>query len=160
VHCPVSNLFGGDVARTGQWLAHGLTVGIGAGFARTDMWEAARLAYLLLRGQLGGTAPALEVLRWATEGGQRAYGYSDRGRVEPGAAADLVLLDATRLAPVVDRPELSTVAYAVLADTRPSLVRHVLVGGRAVLTDGEPAVADGAAIARQRHSLVARVSAA
>ena len=160
VHCPVSNLFGGDVARTGQWLAHGLTVGIGTDFARTDMWEAARLAYLLLRGQLGGAALALEVLRWATEGGQQAYGYSDRGRVEPGAVADLVLLDATRLAPVVDRPELSTVAYAVLADTRQSLVRHVLVGGRAVLIDGEPAVADGAAITRQRHNLVTRVSAA
>ena len=160
VHCPVSNLFGGDVAHTGQWLAHGLTVGIGTDFARTDMWEAARLAYLLLRGQLGGAAPALEVLRWATEGGQQAYGYSDRGRVEAGAAADLVLLDATRLAPVVDRPELSTVAYAVLADTRPSLVRHVLIGGRAVLIDGEPTIADGAVIARRRHDLVTRVSAA
>jgi len=159
VHCPVSNLFGGDVARTGQWLAHGLTVGIGTDFARTDMWEAARLAYLLLRGQLGGAAPALEVLRWATEGGQRAYGYSDRGRVAPGAAADLVLLDAARLAPVVDRPELSTVAYAVLADARPSLVRHVLVGGRAVLTDGGPACVDEAAIARRRHDLVAQVTA-
>jgi len=157
VHCPVSNLFGGDVASTGRWLAAGLTVGIGTDFARTDLWEAARLAYLLLRGQLGGAAPALEVLRWATEGGQRAYGYPDRGRVEPGAAADLVLLDAARLAPVVDRPGLSTAAYAVLADTRPSCVRHVLVGGRAVLTNGEPAVADAAGIARRRHDLVARV---
>ena len=158
VHCPVSNLFGGDVARTGEWLARGLTVGIGTDFARTDLWEAARLAYLLLRGQLGGAAPALDVLRWATEGGQRAYGYTDRGRVEPGAAADLALLDAARLAPMVDQAGLSTAAYAVLADTRPACVRHVLVGGRAVLTDGEP-VADGTAIARRRHDLVARVSA-
>ena len=52
----------------------------------------------------------------------------------------------------------TTAAYAVLADTRPACVRHVLVGGRAVLTDGEP-VADGTAIARRRHDLVARVSA-
>ncbi|HEV2255202.1 MAG TPA: amidohydrolase family protein [Streptosporangiaceae bacterium] len=157
VHCPVSNLFGGDVARTSRWLRHGLTVGIGTDFARTDLWEAARLAYLLLRAQSGADASAVDVLGWATAGGQQAYGYTDRGRVEPGVAADLVLLDMARLTPVVDRPGLSTAAYAVLADTRPSCVRHVLVGGRPVLTDGDPALVDADAITRKRHDLVARV---
>lgn len=111
----------------------------------------------LLRRGTGADASALDVLGWATAGGQQAYDYSDRGRVEPGAAADLVLLDMARLTPVVDRPGLSTAAYAVLADTRPSCVRHVLVGGRPVLTDGDPALVDAGAIARKRHDLVARV---
>ena len=158
VHCPVSNLFGGDVARTSLWLRHGLTVGIGTDFARTDLWEAIRVAYLLLRGQSGPGASALDVLGWATAGGQRAYGYTDCGRVEPGAAADLVLLDMSRLEPVVDRQELSTAAYAVLADARPSCVRHVLIGGLPVLTDAEPVLVDAGAIARRRHDLVKRVT--
>lgn len=158
VHCPVSNLFGGDVARTSQWLQHDLTVGIGTDFARTDMWEAIRLAYLLLRAQTGPSASALDVLGWATAGGQQAYGYPDRGRVEPGAAADLVFLDMARLAPIVDRPALATAAYAVLADTRPACIRAVLIDGRPVLTDGEPALVDAAAIACCRHEIVERVT--
>lgn len=154
VHCPVSNLFGGDIAATRQWVQYGLTAGIGTDFARTDLWDAVRLAYLLLRRQSGPTASALGILNWATAGGQYAYGYSDRGRVDPGAAADLVLLDMTRLRPMVDRPELSTAAYAVLADTRPSCVRHVLIGGRAVLTDAEPVLVAADGVARKRHDLV------
>ena len=154
VHCPVSNLFGGDIAGTSQWMQYGLTAGIGTDFARTDLWDAVRLAYLLLRRQAGPTASALGILGWATAGGQYAYGYSDRGRVDPGAAADLVLLDMTRLRPAVDRPDLSTAAYAVLADTRPSCVRHVLIGGRAVLTDGEPVLVAADGVARRRHDLV------
>jgi len=154
VHCPVSNLFGGDVARTSQWLRYGLTAGVGTDFARTDLWDAARLAYLLLRRQSGPAASAVDVLRWATAGGQQAYGYADRGHVDPGAAADLVLLDLRRLRPVVDRPELSTAAYAVLADTRPAYVRHVLIGGRPVLTDGEPVLVNPDVVARRRHDLV------
>jgi len=154
VHCPVSNLFGGDIAGTSRWMQYGLTAGIGTDFARTDLWDAVRLAYLLLRRQSGPTASALGILGWATAGGQHAYGYSHRGRVDPGAAADLVLLDMTRLRPMVDRPDLSTAAYAVLADTRPSCVRHVLIGGRAVLTDGEPALVAADGVARRRHDLV------
>jgi len=154
VHCPVSNLFGGDIAGTSRWMQYGLTAGIGTDFARTDLWDAVRLAYLLLRRQSGPTASALAIFGWATAGGQHAYGYSDRGRVDPGAAADLVLLDMTRLRPMVDRPELSTAAYAVLADTRPSFIRHVLIGGRAVLTDGEPVLVAGDSVARRRHDLV------
>ncbi len=154
VHCPVSNLFGGDVAPTSQWQQHGLTVGIGTDYARTDLWEAVRLAYLLLRGQSGPAVSAVDVLGWATAGGQHAYGYTDRGRVEPGAAADLVLLDMAQLTPIVDRADLSTAAYAVLADTRPSCVRHVLIDGRPVLTDGEPVLVDAGQIARRRHDLV------
>jgi len=133
VHCPVSNLFGGDIAGTSQWMQYGLTAGIGTDFARTDLWDAVRLAYLLLRRQAGPTASALGIFGWATAGGQHAYGYSDRGRVDPGAAADLVLLDMTRLRPAVDRADLSTATYAVLADTRPSFSRGPFGDVRRVL---------------------------
>jgi len=156
VHCPVSNLFGGDIAKTSHWHQYGLTTGIGTDFARTDLWDAVRLAYLLLRKQAGPAASAIDVLGWATEGGQKAYGFADRGRVEPGTAADLVMLDLSALAPIVDRPELSTAAYAVLADTRPSCVRHVMIAGRPVLVDGQPAAVDAAAVARRRHEVVRR----
>ena len=157
VHCPVSNLFGGDIAGTSRWMQYGLTAGIGTDFGRTDLWEAIRLAYLLIRGQSGPAASALDIFGWATAGGQHAYGYCDRGRVDPGAAADLVLLDMTRLRPMVDRPDLSTAAYAVLADTRPSCVRHVLIGGRPVLTDGQPVLVAADGLARRRRDLVHRL---
>lgn len=157
VHCPVSNLFGGDVARTSQWVEYGLTVGIGTDFARTDLWEAMRLAYLLLRAQDGPSASALTILRWATAGGQQAYGHGDRGRIEPGAVADLVLLDRAGIEPLVDRSDLSTAAYAVLTEGSRSSVRDVLVEGRPVLADGEPVLVDARAVAEARHEVVRRL---
>ena len=65
------------------------------------------------------------------------------------------LCDATVLTP---EGRLSECDLAVAAGRIAELAPRS-PGRAAVLTDGEPAVADGAAIARRRHDLVAQVSA-
>jgi imidazolonepropionase-like amidohydrolase len=48
----------------------------------------------------GAGLPALAVLRAATEGPARYFGLADRGRIEPGLRADLVLIDGDPLADI------------------------------------------------------------
>lgn len=77
--------------------------------------------------------PAAEILRLATVDGARTAGLSDRvGTLEPGKAADLVLLrtDAVGLAPV------RAAADAVVLAAHPGMVDTVLVAGRVVKRDG------------------------
>jgi N-acyl-D-aspartate/D-glutamate deacylase len=77
-----------------------------------------------------------ELIHRFTDVPARLYGFKDRGRVEPGAWADLVVFDAERvgatpLTTVHDlpagAPRLTSVGVGV---------HHVLVAGRLVVTDG------------------------
>jgi cytosine/adenosine deaminase-related metal-dependent hydrolase len=76
-----------------------------------------------------------EALAMATEGGARLLGRSDLGRLEVGAAADLAVWAADDVADIAD-----PVAALVLGPSRS--VRHLVVGGRAVVTDGRLAGVD------------------
>jgi 5-methylthioadenosine/S-adenosylhomocysteine deaminase len=79
---------------------------------------------------------AAQVLRLATEGGAGTTAFADRvGRLEPGLAADLVVLDWEQLA----GPYLDAAVPAVEALVRRGKARHVqtvLVGGRVVYDGG------------------------
>lgn len=76
-----------------------------------------------------------EALAWGTVNGAAAAGLADRvGRIAPGMAADLVLLDSTGI-------ELSGLATAdvashVVLQAHPGLVSTVLVDGDVVKQDG------------------------
>jgi cytosine/adenosine deaminase-related metal-dependent hydrolase len=76
-----------------------------------------------------------DALRLATEGGARCLGRDDIGRLEPGYRGDLVVWPGDDLA---DVPELLD-GFVLGPDRR---ARHVLVGGEAVITDGELLGAD------------------
>jgi hypothetical protein len=69
------------------------------------------------------------------------YGLSDRGRLLPGAAADVVVFDLERLAPGPLRRvrDLPGDEERLVAD-RPSGIEHVLVNGVAITIDGESRV--------------------
>jgi imidazolonepropionase-like amidohydrolase len=67
-----------------------LAMGFDSGPPGSEPWELVRMAE-------GGLAP-LAALRAATAGGAAALGRSDLGRLLPGAAADLLLLDGDPLA--------------------------------------------------------------
>jgi cytosine/adenosine deaminase-related metal-dependent hydrolase len=95
----------------------------------------------------GTSVPAREALAWGTRYGAEAAGMGDRiGRLAPGMAADLVLLDAE---------DVGMLGWAgrepadhVVLQAHPGLVDAVLVGGRFVKRDGR-LVADLAPVRRR-----------
>ena len=98
-----------------------------------DLFEEARAVELdqRLRSQRRGNFAPLELVRAATVAGHQALGWTDAGTIAPGARADLVTvrLDSPRTAGVDP-------AGAIFAATAAD-VRHVLVDGRVVVSDGE-----------------------
>lgn len=105
--------------------------------AAIDLFEEARAVELdeRLRTERRGHFGADELLRAVTAGGHASLGWPSAGRLEPGAQADFctVALDTPRLAG--SRPE--TVLQSVVFAATAADVRHVVVGGRQVVADGE-----------------------
>ncbi|MET9365164.1 formimidoylglutamate deiminase [Streptomyces sp. NPDC006632] len=101
-----------------------------------DLLEEARAMELdeRLRTRTRGHWTAAALLRAATVDGHAALGWSEAGRIEPGALADFatIALDSVRTAGAVPRLAAETAVFAATA----SDVRHVVVGGRAVVRDG------------------------
>ncbi|MFB7746216.1 formimidoylglutamate deiminase [Streptomyces sp. NPDC056132] len=101
-----------------------------------DLLEEARAMELdeRLRTRRRGHWTAAALLRAATADGHAALGWPEAGRIEAGAPADLatIALDSVRTAGAVPRLAAETAVFAATA----SDVRHVVVGGRAVVRDG------------------------
>lgn len=146
-HDPSSNLrLRSGIARVPALLRHGVSVGIGLdgmSFREPDLFAEMRMALALGRPP-GIDTPALEartVFRLATEGGARtALHRADLGALEPGRAADFVILDATRLTPftAVERDP----AELALWRGGPDLVETVVVGGEVLVENGRPTRGD------------------
>ncbi|MEA2694997.1 MAG: 5-methylthioadenosine/S-adenosylhomocysteine deaminase, partial [Acidobacteriota bacterium] len=141
VHCPSSNLkLGSGIADVVGLRRAGIAVGVGADGApcnnRLDAFEEIRLAGLLQKLRHGPESfSGLDALRLATSEGARALGLgAEVGTVETGKAADLLVLSlgdpALFAAPEVDPHDLVAWGASRLA------VRHVLVGGEALVEDG------------------------
>jgi len=162
-HNPSSNLrLRAGIAPLNALLAAETTVALGMDGTTLnddeDMWTEMRLAMRLHRTpRLDGPAPEpAQVFGLATAGGAKLMRKETRlGRLAPGFAADLVLLELERLtwpwvAPEADPRDL------ILMRARADDVNAVLVEGEVVLRDGRPtrfdAVAAGAELARQLAS--------
>ncbi|MEV0616005.1 8-oxoguanine deaminase [Nonomuraea sp. NPDC050404] len=138
-HCPSSNgRLGAGIARVSEMLRRGANVGLGVdGAASSELTPMAgelRQALLFQRARYGPDAlSARRALELATLGGARNLGReAELGSLEPGKLADLVLWP-------VRGPFTAAVADPVCAlvfgpAPPPTLV---LVGGRAVVSDGE-----------------------
>ena len=136
-HCPSSNgRLGSGICPVRQLVEAGAPVGLGvdgaasneAGVLQTEMRQA--LYFARLRdGHATALSPA-EALELGTSGGARCLGRADLGRLEPGAAADIAIWPGDDLGDVPD-----PVAGLVLGPDR--RVRHLLVGGDLVVSDGE-----------------------
>jgi cytosine/adenosine deaminase-related metal-dependent hydrolase len=85
---------------------------------------------------------AQEAWEIATRGGARAAGDDSLGRIEPGARADLVLLDLESL---VFTPLNDPLRQLALGSTTPA-VSSVMVGGEWRLRDGRITGVDEAAV--------------
>ena len=133
LHCPSTNLkLGSGIAPVRRYLDAGVPVAIGADGApannRLDVLTELRQAALLQQWHSGpGTLSAFDALSLATREGARALGFGEVcGTLEPGKAADLVLMDLNdpRLGPGGD--PYTKIVYA--ADR--SHIRDVMVAGR------------------------------
>jgi formiminoglutamate deiminase len=115
----------------------GLGIALGSdSHAVIDLLEEARAVELdeRLASGVRGSHDAPVLLGMASEHGHAALGWSDAGRIEPGALADLTTIgfDSVRLAGTRDEDALDAVVFAATAAD----VRHVVVGGRVVVADG------------------------
>lgn len=162
-HNPSSNLrLRAGIAPVNALVEAGVTVGLGLDGRGVDddddMFREIRMALQLHRGPIIGS-PKLDpsqALRLATAGGARLLGKADRlGRLAPGYAADLVLVDLARMTWPWTAPEIDPRDFLVMrAQARD--VRTVFVAGRAVVEDGRPTGFDLEAAGRE---LAARLAA-
>ncbi|MFD1586719.1 amidohydrolase [Halorientalis brevis] len=137
VHCPASNMkLASGMAPVQDMLDAGVTVGLGTDGAASnndlsmfdEMRDAAMLGKLAADDASAVDAPT--VVEMATQGSAAAIGV-DSGRIEPGANADLAVidLDEPRLTPGHDL--VSHLAYAVTG----SDVRHTVCDGQVLMRD-------------------------
>lgn len=148
VHNPSSNLrTGSGRAPVFDLLAAGARVALGAdGPTASDnqvVWTQLKLAALIHNDGFDRWVTSRDALAIATTGGAAAMGLSDRlGTLDPGALADIILVDQGGLGLAGTQ---SLEAGLVLSETGQS-VRHVFVGGKIVVKDGQCVTVDGNAV--------------
>jgi cytosine/adenosine deaminase-related metal-dependent hydrolase len=138
-HCATAGLLMGvGVAPVNRLRAAGCPVGLGVdGSSNSDsgsMWLEARMAMIANRSRWGPASfAARDALELATRGGAACLGRSGEiGVIAPGANGDIAVW------PLTGVPWAGAVSDPIDAWLRcgPSAPRHVLVGGRPVVTDG------------------------
>lgn len=158
-HCPCSNMrLASGIAPIPAMRAAGVNVGLGVdGCASNDaahLLGEARQAMLLARVGHGPAAmSARQALELATLGGAKVLNRDDIGALAPGMSADLVAFATGGL-------DLAGAAVhdpvAALVFCTPQTVRHSIINGKPVVTDGHllpldlpPLVAEHNRLARQ-----------
>jgi formiminoglutamate deiminase len=155
--CPTTERDLADGVAPAQRLAEaGARLALGSdSHAVIDILEEARAVELderLATGERGRHRPA-DLLRAATEHGHASLGWTEAGRIEPGALADLATigLDTVRLAGAEPEHAIASLVFAGSAAD----VRQVIVGGRFVVSDGAHVSLD---VARELEDAIARVA--
>lgn len=154
-HAPGCDVpMGWGVAEVGALLDADVGVGLGtSGGGSNDAGNLLADARLAL--QVGGLTSrpptAREVLAMATAGSAAGLGRSELGHLEPGAAADLCCFDVTGVADAGVGDPLAGLLWAD-PGRRP---RHVVVGGRVVVRDGELQTAEAPVLAERLRTMVA-----
>lgn len=162
VHCPSSNLkLGSGIADLVAIRRAGVPVGLGTDGAacsnHLDNLQEVRLAALLQKVKHGPDAfSGLDALRLATSEGARALNLQDEiGTLEPGKAADLLVLSPSR-AELWAAPQADPHDVVAFGASRAE-VRHVLVAGRLLVEDGRLTHLDLDEILRQSSRSLAEL---
>ena len=152
-HCPCSNCrLGSGIAPVRAMRDAGVPVGLGVdGSASNDagnLVSEARLSMLLQRVANGADAmSAREALEIATRGGADVLGRPDCGRIAVGKRADIAIWDVSGI------ESAGSWDPAALLLAGPTRVKHLLVEGRAVVTDGQFATLDLPALITEQNRL-------
>jgi 5-methylthioadenosine/S-adenosylhomocysteine deaminase len=155
-HCPASNMkLASGIAPVQAMLDTGVPVGIGTDGAASnndlDAFDELRDAAMVgkLEADDAAAVAAPTAVRAATAGGAELLGF-DAGRIEPGALADLAVIDLEKPHLTPHHDLVSHLAYAV----RGSDVRHTVVDGEVVVRDREILTMDETAVRRdaERHA--------
>jgi cytosine/adenosine deaminase-related metal-dependent hydrolase len=140
-HCPSSNFrLGSGIAPVRDLLAAGVPVGLGVdGSASNDssnLMAEVRQAMLAHRldPDTSRWLTAEDALWMATRGGARCLGRDDIGSLEPGKAADLILIDTRRLSYA---GAASDPVAALVFSPFPEPVDMVMVDGHVVVEGGQ-----------------------
>ncbi|CAN5429242.1 8-oxoguanine deaminase [soil metagenome] len=140
-HCPSANCrLGSGIAPIPEMLRAGVAVGLGVdGSASNDSGDLlgeARLAFLLHRAKWGvHSITARDCLHMLTRGGAAVLGNDKIGRIEPGAAADVVLFDMEQLA-YAGGPSSDPIAALILCGTSHHCAWSV-INGKIVVERGK-----------------------
>jgi cytosine/adenosine deaminase-related metal-dependent hydrolase len=162
-HCPSSNFrLGSGIAPVRRMLEAGVPVGLGVdGSASNDTSNMmAEVRQALLAHRLGTDASrwitAEEALWMATRGGARCLGRDDVGSLEPGKAADLILVDTRRLSYAGAGGDILA---ALVFSPWPEPVDTVMVDGRIVVDGGSLVGVDVEALVARADRIAARLLA-
>lgn len=157
-HHPACNLrIRSGIAPLPALLQAGVTVGLGLDDKSlsddNDMLQEMRLAYLLHRvaeHEIGASCPSpRELLRMATSSGAQLLGLDGMtGRLAPGMAADLLLLDYQAMCAPYASPDLDPIEVLVQRGSRHH-VHTVMVNGRVVVRDGRVLSVDRPSVGRR-----------
>ena len=136
-HCPSPFArYGEHLAHFGKYQARGVRMGLGTDVAPHNLIEEMRLAILLARGMAKhiDAASTASLFHAGTVGGADALGRPDLGRLAPGMAADVVLVDLAHPLMQPPRDPLRNLVWHA-ADRA---IRRVYVAGELALADGKP----------------------
>ena len=158
VHNVIANLkLGSGIAPVRRLMAAGVNVGLGSDGASSNdtvrIFDAMRVAALIHSTpdrHHGEWLAAAEVLQMATINGARSAGLGQvTGSLEPGKAADLMVLDLKALA---FTPRSLLVNHVVYAENGSSIER-VMIAGTTVLLNGRVTTIDEDAIIAEIHEM-------
>jgi cytosine/adenosine deaminase-related metal-dependent hydrolase len=158
-HCPSSNFrLGSGIAPVRDLLAAGVPVGLGVdGSASNDSGNLmAEVRQAMLAHRLDPNTSrwitAEDALWMATRGGARCLGRDDIGSLEPGKAADLILVDTRRLSYA---GAASDPVAALVFTPFPEPVDTVMVDGRVIVEGGELLGVDVPALIERADAIAA-----
>ncbi len=130
-----------------DFLKRGVNVAIATDSFSHDLIQDLKFAAMIgkIRGSQVGHPTAREVLGCATQGAANALGRPDLGHLNPGARGDVTVISLLSPfnSPVLD-PVRALVYYSSAAD-----IRHTLVNGRLLYSEGKVAGSDVDAVRRR-----------
>ena len=155
-HMPLANCeVGGGIAPIPEMADAGVVIGLGSDGYVNDFFEVMRGAFWLHKARTlnPSTMGGHRVLHMATEGAAQALGLQKVGRLAPGWAADLQLVDARFPTPVAEH----NLVDQLILWRNYTHVRDVMVAGTWRVRNGEVLNADLEAMRSRVHEQATRL---